>query len=297
MGKVIVTGATGYIGASICKELVREGEQVSVIVRQSSDLKLLEDIKDNIEVFRFNGELDGLLRYFSQVKPTTVLHLASLYITAHTAEQIDDLIDSNIRFAAYIMEAASAAGTKHFINTSTSWQYYCGQEHRPVCFYAATKQAAEELLHYYADANGMYALNLTIYDSYGKGDPRRKIMSLFDRISRSGETLQMSGGEQYLELVYIDDIVRAYMTAYRNIEKLVQAGNVRSYFLHADKARKLKEIATVYEHVTGRPMHIEWGGRPYRDREVMETYAAGQQLPGWRAEIGLEEGIRRLTEQ
>lgn len=230
MDKIIITGATGYIGSQICKSFVNDGYQVAIIVRPSSDVSILGETAKRITIFADDGDITKLVDFFTEYNAAAVIHLASCYITAHTTVQVDTLVESNIRFAAHIMEAASRSGVKHFINTSTSWQYYNNEPHRYACLYAATKQMAEELLAFYADAYEMHAVNLTIYDSYGCNDPRKKIMSLFAAKAESGDVLKMSGGEQTMELVYIDDIVRAYRYTYDNIEELVERGKTRSYF-------------------------------------------------------------------
>lgn len=56
----------------------------------------------------------------------------------------------------------------------------------------------------------------------------------------------------------------------------------------------LKELVKIYEDVIGKKLPIEWGGRSYREREVMVTWNRGRLLPGWSVKIGLEEGIRRI---
>ena len=59
MGKYIVTGATGYIGTNIVKRLVDNGEEVYIIVRETSNLELLESIKDRVNIFIFDGNIQG----------------------------------------------------------------------------------------------------------------------------------------------------------------------------------------------------------------------------------------------
>ena len=55
----------------------------------------------------------------------------------------------------------------------------------------------------------------------------------------------------------------------------------------------LRELVAIFERVTQAPLRIEWGGRPYRQREVMEPWGEGRPLPGWTPRVGLEEGLAR----
>jgi hypothetical protein len=53
-------------------------------------------------------------------------------------------------------------------------------------------------------------------------------------------------------------------------------------------------VVELYARVTGRPIEVVWGGRPYRDREVMVPWT-GPRLPGWRPRIALADGLRTLV--
>jgi nucleoside-diphosphate-sugar epimerase len=58
---------------------------------------------------------------------------------------------------------------------------------------------------------------------------------------------------------------------------------------------RLKDLVAVYQRTTGQMLPIEFGGRPYRPREVMLPWNRGRPLPGWRPRVDLAEGIRRTT--
>jgi nucleoside-diphosphate-sugar epimerase len=55
----------------------------------------------------------------------------------------------------------------------------------------------------------------------------------------------------------------------------------------------LREVVLVFEEAAGTKLPIEWGGRPYRSREVMRPWDRGRPVPGWRPRVGLLDGIRR----
>ena len=57
---------------------------------------------------------------------------------------------------------------------------------------------------------------------------------------------------------------------------------------------KLRDLVKIYEEVIGRKLPIEWGGRTYRNREVMMPWNKGRLLPGWSVRIGVEEEIRKI---
>jgi nucleoside-diphosphate-sugar epimerase len=103
----------------------------------------------------------------------------------------------------------------------------------------------------------------------------------------------MSPGEQVLDLVHVDDVVRAFVKAY---EYLVKHGTKYEEFgVGSRKPIQLKDLIDKFELVTGKNLNIIWGGRSYRKREVMKLWDAYESLPGWDIEINLEEGLQKYN--
>lgn len=293
MKKILVTGATGYIGSNLIKRLLNMQNEIYIIVRPCSKLNLIEEVKDKIDIFEYNKETKNLINYFNKIKPDIVIHLASLFISEHKTENIDDLIESNIIFGTNILEAMLHSGTKKIINTGTSWQHYNNQEYNPTCLYAATKEAYEKILEYYVESENFNAITLKLFDTYGPKDTRNKIINLFEKISVTGQTLDMSAGEQYLDLVYIDDVIQSYIKSIELIEK--KDIKHKKYFVSSGKQISLKDLSKIYEKVNNVKLNINWGKRIYRKREVMKPYNKGEMVPDWKATISIEKGLENIN--
>lgn len=294
---ILITGATGFIGSHTVRELVRQNFQVSVIVRDTERMKeLLPEEYPYLKIWSAHEPVRRLAELMRQEQVNTVIHLATRYITKSCAEDIEDLIESNITFGTRILEAMKLAGVRNFINLGTSWQHYQDEPYNPVNVYAATKQAFEDMLHYYAQAEGIHAVTLEIYDTYGERDRRGKIINKWKEISRTGERLELSPGEQKLDYVYVGDVVRGIITAMNMLETVSGEQKVyeKKYALSSDRIYSLWEIASIFEEVYQVRLNIGWGGRAYRDREVMLPYRGMERLPGWSASYGLKEGFERM---
>jgi nucleoside-diphosphate-sugar epimerase len=94
-------------------------------------------------------------------------------------------------------------------------------------------------------------------------------------------------------LVYIDDVVNAFLIADDQMEK-IDPGSHRSYMISSNKLIKLRDLVKRYEDITGKELPIHWGGRSYRPREVMIPWNKGKVLPGWNPSVSLEEGLRKI---
>lgn len=285
---ILVTGATGFIGTNLTRELRKE-HNLFILGQFEGDPEKL-----NLPGYIMNDDINKLADYIKSNQIEGVIHLASLYLTVHTPEQIKDLVSSNVYFGTAVLEAASLAGTvKWFLNTGSIWQNYNvkGMEYNPVNLYAATKQAFIDMAKYYTDVFKIRFCTLKLCDTYGPNDTRRKIFKLFKDYSESGEVLKMSPGEQLIDLLYITDIVAGFA----QLVKLLSEGADLNpeYVLSSGRQIPLKELASLFVKVSGRNLNIEWGGLPYRKREVMVPWK-GEIVPGWKALVKVEDGILKF---
>lgn len=291
----LVTGATGFIGSHLVKRLHEIKWDVHIIKRANSNLDTLEPIKNKVHFHIYDGTVQSLLKAVSDVRPDTVFHLASFFTAEHEAKQINDLIQSNIQFSTHLLEAMTVNNVRMLVNTGTAWQHYQNQPYSPVCLYAATKQAFEAILKYYSEVNGIDAITLKLFDTYGPNDTRKKLFNLLDEHSRSGKVLGMSGGDQLIDLVYVDDVIDAYLCA-ANLLRKKNTNHEMSYCVTSGSPIKLKDIVQRYCQHLGKTVNINWGVLPYRRREVMIPWSTGTVLPGWTLKVSLDEGFSKMEQ-
>ena len=290
--RVIVTGATGFVGSHLVNALLEKGYEVFVISRLESDFSSLKKI-DEPHIFRYSGDIIQMVSFFREIRPIGVFHLASKFIAEHKTEEVDTLINSNILFSTQLLEAMKEANVKNLINTGTSWQYYNNDDYNPVCLYAATKQAFEAIIEYYIQADDFKVITLVLFDTYGENDTRPKLMNLLRKVAIEGTALEMSAGDQQLNLVHISDVCRAFILAFEILETQ-QINEHKHYAVVSDEIYTLKEIVQIFERQTNKKLNITFGKRPYRKREVMKVWSKGEKIPNWKPEISLAEGIKKL---
>ena len=277
--KILVTGSNGFIGTHLCARLRKEHD---VFYLARPHIAMQQPGANGSTFFFENNNIGALTRFMRENQVEGIIHLASCYIQAHKEEEIPNLIQSNVYLGTAVLEAAAKADVKWFINTGTIWQNFNAPDgsdkYCPVNLYAATKQAFMNIAKFYSEASKMRICTLKLCDTYGPNDTRRKIYSLFEEIARSGETLQMSAGEQKLDILHVDDVVEGFV----HLAEMMHDGEELrdEYVLSSGKQLTLREIAANYEKEHNVHLNIEWGARPYRVREVMKPYK-GNVLPGW----------------
>jgi len=288
--RALVTGATGFVGSHLVSRLVADGWHVECVVRPGSDCSVLPAEA----ICRYHdGSTCGLADLVVGASPHVVFHLASLFVSEHVSEEVEPLVRSNVLFGAQLLEAMCIAGVDTLVNTGTAWQHYRNAEYEPVNLYAATKQAFEALARFYSSARGLRVLTLELSDTYGPDDRRPKLFTVLRSAASTGDRLAMSGGEQLVDLVYVDDVVDAYLVAASFLLSQPE-GYMRSYGVFSGRPIRLRALVDEYLSATNQSIEIDWGARPYRQREVMVPSLRTPRLGAWQPSVGLVEGIQRM---
>jgi CDP-paratose synthetase len=288
--KILISGATGYIGTHLLKRLATQGYELHAIVRPSTNTSVLR--AQGIPFFIFNDDINELSSFISNKKFDGVVHLASLYLSQHTIDQTGPLITSNVLFGTMLLEAATRNQVKWFINTGTYWQHFNNKSYSPVNLYAATKQAFEDIGKYYSETSSTIFTTIKLFDTFGPNDTRPKIFSLWEKHAKSGEPLDMSPGKQIINTVYIENVIDGYEQLIKLLSKDGKKLNGKTFAIGSKQQMTLRKLASLFEKITKTKLPTNWGKRPYRTREVMKPWTKGKSIPGWKPKVSLEKGIK-----
>jgi nucleoside-diphosphate-sugar epimerase len=291
--RVILTGANGFIGKNLLERLLIEDYFVGVIVRRTKKTQIRSGFNNERLVVHEYHTQRKLINFFSGFEPDVVVHLAGSYVSRHKSYDIKKMIDDNILFGNRILEALSFTKNRKFINTGTSWQHYYSDEYNPVNLYAASKQAFQDILKYYVEAKKIKAITLKLFESYGPKDNRNKIVNLLIKNIGRSTPLKLTPGEQLINLVHVDDIVEAFMTAINLILKNSEM-NITQYAVSANKSISIKSLVKLIERLSGENLNVNFGGEKYRDREVFIPWTSYEILPGWKPRVNLENGLKKI---
>lgn len=296
--RVLLTGATGFIGRHLVRRLLDEGVEVSALVRSADDDRLPPEVHA-IEVPATAGELTERL---ASIDATVCVHLATCFLGHHEPADVPRLLDANIGFGTRLAEALMAMTPRPtFVNVGTTWQYVGGAPYAPANLYAATKQAFADILRSYA-LRGLPVVTLTLTDTYGPDDPRPKLVpSLIDAV-RTGQELAMGSGSGPIDLVHVDDVVSAFLTVIADRSRptteqtlpVADDGTSR-WLVTSGEPVTVRTVVDLVGQAAGAPLAVRWGTQPSRSVDLRWTPAQGQPLPGWTPAVDLELGLRALV--
>ena len=289
--KILISGATGFIGKHLAEKLLHESIIVYSITRPSTDIKKLHK---KVRNYTFDNNVDNLISFMEKEKFDGVIHLASLFLAQHKPENIQSLLDSNLFLGTALLEASAKSNVPWFINTGTFWQHYKNKNYSPVNLYAATKQAFEVIAQYYIETTSINFVTIKLCDTFGSDDTRQKIFNLWARTAKTGESIDMSLGKQSINISHIDNVVEGYLKMIQALSKdKKRALCGKSFAVTSSQVLSLRSLASLFTTVSGKALKINWGAKKYRDREVMKPWNKGVVIPGWKEVTSLEDGIQK----
>lgn len=217
--KVIVTGATGFIGTALCEELLRNGHDVAAIVRLGSQkrdkLNFSEQLNDRLRVLEIALEDLGSLE--QEVGKAEVFYHLAWNGSAGAAREDFDVQYTNISYTAGAVRAAVKCGCHKFVGAGSQAEY--GVVHgeakegetvpHPFMMYGAAKLATYQMGQVLAKQLGISFVWPRIYSVYGVGENPGTLVNYVIDSLRKGKTPQLSPCENMWNFMYITDCVRA----------------------------------------------------------------------------------------
>ena len=277
--RALLTGVTGFLGGYTVRRLLADGWHVAAIVRTSSRIDLLPaSLREQIDFY--DADCMDLPKAVQSAAPDVVFHLAAHYTTVHTYDEIDTLITGNVTFGTKLLDAMDQNNVHNFVYARSSWQHYRDDSYEPVNLYAASKEAFDAIVKFYTAARGLQAISLTLFDTYGENDRRNKLLAILPKLAAEGKRLALSPGEQHVDFVHAEDAAQAFVLAGTYLME-GRSDLCGDYVISSGDSVTLREFIRRYEQLCGEKMPVDWGGRPYREREVMIPWRGGRILPGW----------------
>lgn len=291
MKTALVTGASGYLGGHVARRLLAAGWRVVALVRTGS--RLPDDLSEQVTRADYDGTVASITAAFASGPVDVVLHLASAVVGIHRADQVDAILEANVRLPTQILEAMRQGECRRMVNTGSFWQHCNSDGYAPVNLYAATKQAFEDIAAAYVANDEIRTCTLVLFDTYGADDPRAKIVRLLVQAIGADDPLLLSPGEQVLDLTHAADIADAFVVAAARL--LDDDGAAQERFRVSGTRMSLKDLVARVRVLADAPLNVQLGARPYRSREIMEPVLETiPPLPGWAAQRVLDNEIAAM---
>ena len=304
-GRVLLTGASGFIGSTLASRLLSDGADVSCLVRTveleaAHKRGIPEDRMIKISSFQ-HAELAPIM---DSLQPEYIFHLAASGVNPQDSDP-EDVLNGNVNLVTQLLLSVRGCSVKRIIHTGSCSEYAISPsedyltEDSPIgpdTLYGAAKAASVIYGNALAKQLAVPFTTLRLFGVYGVGEaPGRLVPYLIDRLA-CDESVDLTPGEQIRDLLYIDDIVEAFLAAATSPE----IESYRAYNVCSGCETQIKDMAIEVARAMDKPRRLlEFGGRPYRPDESMRIVGSNERFcrdTKWKPRISLQDGIRRMVE-
>ncbi len=280
--KVLVTGAAGFIGAHVVRELISRGDQPVALVRPGSATARLDDLGSRID--RVEADLadrSRLIALLGEIRPDAVIHLAWYAEPSRYRDALAENLAS-LDASVGLLLAAAEGGCPRVVLGGTCLEN--AAEPRPRIY-----EAAKGALHRLSDgvaSSGVAVACGHVFYLYGPGEDRRRVIPAVIRALVSGEEIATTDGRRPRDYLYVADVAAAFCT----LAGTTLTGGVD---ICSGSLVALADVFRMIAERTGRPDLLRLGALgPIGDDGYARAGDAGPLLGlGWRPTHDLRAGI------
>lgn len=303
--RCLVTGAGGFIGSHLTRQLVEAGAETFALVSEVSSVVpiRLGDLKHDVTIVAGNvSDSSAMRRVAVTVRPEVVFHLAAFTHVGKSFGRVDECIDTNVHGTVNVLTSLEPGSYETFIYAGTSEIYgdieVPFEETKavnPISPYSMTKYAGERFCLMYNQAYGWPVVCLRPFNAFGPWQsPDRVIPEIITSAIR-GRDVAMTEGIQTREFNFVADIARGFICA----AEAGEAAHGQIINIGCGKERSMAEVATTVLRLMGDPVKALLGAMPYRPTEIWHMYADSRKaadLLGWHPNIDFEEALDATIE-
>ena len=301
--RVLVTGASGFIGSHLTRRLLDAGAEVHAMTSVVSSVYpiRLVGLRDDIRLHEASlDDRSAMEAVVAAAKPAYVFHLGAYTHVGKSWQRVDECIQTNIQGTVNLLQALNG-NYQRFLYTGTSEIYgdvdVPFRENgpvNPVSPYSVAKYAGEHYCRLFHQSYGWPIVRVRPFNAYGPAQsPDRVVPEIIGRGLRRQE-LKMTKGLQTREFNYVEDLADGFV-------QIAMASGVDGQLINLGGGEEIsmKDLATKILALMGNPIEPQFGAMPERPTEIMRMYCDNskvRELVGWQPTTSLDDGLAKTIE-
>ena len=297
--RCFVTGASGHLGVALTYELLRQGQEVAVLLRPSSSREALKEALPRLTVIEGDlARVDDLASALEAFKPEVTFHLAWFGV-ANRFKDDPRQITQNLQSSLRLMELCAAAGCQTWVGLGSQAEYgrVDGVLNEdlpalPETTYGVVKHAVGSVGEKLAAALEMRFIWVRLLATYGPHDDPDHLIPFVVRSLLEGKVPELTAGEQIWDYLYVEDAARALWC-------VAEQENARGIFnLGSGRGRTVASMVEYLRDQINPSLFSGLGRKPYAPQQIMRLEANIEHLKavtGWQPTTTLEQGLARTV--
>lgn len=299
--RVLITGISGMIGATLARTLIGAGAKVHGIVRPETSRWRIHDVVDRLSLHVADlRDAASVKRALNNVQPSAIYHLATARATASSSDRTETMC-VNVDGLRNLFDSTETLAYERFIVASSS--LVCGKQRDPIdescevnpsSYFAETKAKAERLTREYAAASGKPVVALRLFSVYGEWESPHRLIPTAMMCALSGRPLRLTASGYRRDLVFVHDVVEAFSLATTTATLL--PGELINIGTGVQTANE--ETVQLIEDACGRKIALMGFDYPPRETDThnwVANPAKALRVLGWRPRHTVREGIAKTV--
>jgi UDP-glucose 4-epimerase len=299
--RVLLTGATGFVGANLARRLLGDGHDVHVLVRPGRDQWRLEEIRQALVVHEVDlAVAEAVHKAVAQTNPEWVFHLAA-YGAYPTQDDLGQAVQTNVMGTLNLVQACCERGVSAIVSAGSSSEYglkdHAPRESEllePNSDYAATKASATIISNHLARSRGVPLTTLRLYSVYGPFEEPSRLIPALVLCGLRSTLPPLVSPDVARDFVYVDDVIDAFVLA----AKKPHRGDGRVYNIATGMQTTVRQAVDAIRRLLPIEADARWGSMPDRKWDtnvwVGDSGLIREEL-GWQPR-SFDEGLRLTVE-
>ncbi len=290
--RVLLTGAGGFVGSQLARQLLAEGHEVTALINPTTDRWRIRDIENRLSLV--NSDLTNLKSIADRIRearPDICIHLA-WHGWAGQASADENL--SSLSVSLELLKMVPAIGCDRFVAAGTCYEYLLGDHPlaettplRPHNVYGLCKKAMFEICQEFGNLAGLRVLSPRLFYSYGPFEDARRVVPAIALCLLKGEVAKVTPGMQIRDYLHVEDVAGAIWAA-------AQSAATGAVNIASGEPITIAELVRTIGRLLGKSHLVAIGAVGYRENDPMQVFADTTRLRqeiGWSPRYTLETGL------
>jgi len=300
MTRVLVTGASGFIGSNLTRNLIKTKDQVNVLVRKKSNLWRINDVLSECSIHTVDlSDFEETRNIISKVKPEIVYHCATFGVYPNQKDVSKNIQTNVIGTLNLLMSLHENSELERLVNLGSVFEYGYKSNSiketdstQPLDSYSVTKVSQTKLVEYYSHQKKLPAVTLRIFTPYGIFEEPGRLISDVMVAAVKKKPLKIFSRKAKRDFVYLNDVTNALIKASKKPGIEGEIFNIGS-----GNATSVDELVNLFCKVTDTNLEVSWSDENQRKYDKTDTngFADLQKVKkiDWKPEVSLKDGLTR----